>query len=201
LANGQKTRVSSWCIVRVLNYRQWPVTIVYCSFYSDQPILVSEVYDNLWCLRCLQRGFALARLMELRPWILTGRNTSLLGVVGCQIDVSVTDRSRVKMSPTESGETERDCEGSKMKKTTPTRGGRGIQIITDYSIITILIVCWHLKIAYIFHLLIPIYFRISLELRAPFGNFLENTWLVCVQGSYYWRTNRWEFVLSCVRVS
>ena len=108
-----------------MNCGHWPVTTVYCSFYSDKTNLVSVKYMAFY------RGFAAAHLLELRSRILPGAYTSLFGVMGFQIDLSVTGRSLVKRSPTESGETERHREGSKMRKPIPTRCGRATKIVTN----------------------------------------------------------------------
>jgi hypothetical protein len=52
------------------------------------------------------RAKAWARVLELRSRIRPGAYMSLSGVVGRQIDVSVTGRPLVKRNPTESGETD-----------------------------------------------------------------------------------------------
>jgi hypothetical protein len=76
-------------------------------------------------------GFAAARLLELRSRILPEAYKSLFGVVGCQVGVSETDRSLVKRSPTESGETEHDRDASKMRKSGPIRAVVPQKIITN----------------------------------------------------------------------
>jgi hypothetical protein len=78
--------------------------------------------------------------------------------VGCQIEVTVTGLPCVKRSPTESGETERDHEGSKMSKPSPTRGVRATKNYKKLAYIRTLTVYWHIKIAYLIQLRIPIFF-------------------------------------------
>ena len=105
LPYGRITCSSSWCLDRDLNYGHWLVKNVYCSFYSDKPNLMPVKYMIFY-----------SDFSELRAWILSRTYRFLLCVVGCQIDVSMTERKYSNGSPTAWGESENDGEASKTRK-------------------------------------------------------------------------------------
>jgi len=119
-----------------------------------------------------------------------------LGVVGCQVDVSVIGRSLFKRRPIECGEPERDREASKMRKPRPTRSGLGIKTYNHLAHITTVTGFWNIRRAYLVHQC-----TISNECRAPPQNLPKKRGVAAYRVHITGRPTDDFFFLSCVRVS
>jgi hypothetical protein len=99
--------------------------IFFCSLgtkSTNELIIIRFLVSRSRSPRGLRRGSAVPRLLELRVPIPSVAWLSLLSVVCCQVEFSVTGRSLVRRSPTECGVSEYDREASIMRRPWPTRG-------------------------------------------------------------------------------
>jgi hypothetical protein len=115
--------LSSLASLAVSTYSKGTHSLIRLQKPLQEQLLISRYSGMCRRVRAVRRGYAAARLLQLRVRIPSGEwmNVSCECCVRCQVEVSATGRSLVQRGPTECGVSKCDLETSTMMRFRPTR--------------------------------------------------------------------------------